>query len=108
MDEWVVWFYVEPFTLHLKRDRGRHPFTRIALVLVPFLVSLPDTASVITPMGHWVQANKHAGDERCVLILKSKEYVNQNPKHEYQWPRISNILKKKFHHDSLVSHKLPL
>ena len=20
MDEWVVWFYVEPFTLHLNRD----------------------------------------------------------------------------------------
>ena len=23
MDEWVVWFYVEPLTLHLNRDRGR-------------------------------------------------------------------------------------
>ena len=22
MDEWVVWFYVEPFTLHLNRDKG--------------------------------------------------------------------------------------
>ena len=24
MDELVVWFYVEPFTLHLNRDRGQH------------------------------------------------------------------------------------
>ena len=40
MDEWVVWFYVEPFTLHLNRDRGRHLFP-IALILV--VVQCPST-----------------------------------------------------------------
>ena len=24
MDEWVVWFYVEPFILYLNRNRGQH------------------------------------------------------------------------------------
>ena len=31
MDKWVVWFYVEPFTLHLIRDRGPTP-------IVPYCV----------------------------------------------------------------------
>ena len=48
MDEWVVWFYVEPFTLHLNRDRGQHLLSPIVLVPVP--VPVPDTASVITPL----------------------------------------------------------
>ena len=49
MDEWVVWFYVEPFTLHLNKDRGWHLLSPIVLVLVPVPVPVPDTASVITP-----------------------------------------------------------
>ena len=48
MDEWVVWFYVEPFTLHLNRDRGLHLLSPILLVPVP--VPVLDTASVITPL----------------------------------------------------------
>ena len=50
MDEWVVWFYVEPFTLHMNRDRGQ--FLLSPIVLVPVLVSalVLDTASVITPI----------------------------------------------------------
>ena len=49
MDEWVVWFYVEPFTLHLNRDRGWHLLSPIVLVPIPVLVLALDTASVITP-----------------------------------------------------------
>ena len=49
MDEWVVWFYVEPFTLQLSRDRGRHLLSPIVLVLVPVLVPVLDTVSVFTP-----------------------------------------------------------
>ena len=45
MDKWVVWFYVEPFTLHLNRDRGRHLLSPI--ILVPVHVS--DIASVSEP-----------------------------------------------------------
>ena len=50
--EWVVWFYVEPFTLHLNRDRVRH-------LLSPLfwfwfwswsLSQYRNTASVITPL----------------------------------------------------------
>ena len=47
MDEWVVWFYVEPFTLYLNKDRGWHLLSPIVLVAIP--VPAPDTASVITP-----------------------------------------------------------
>ena len=32
MDEWVVWFYVEPFTLDLSRNRDKYP---IVLASVP-------------------------------------------------------------------------
>ena len=49
MDEWLAWFYVEPFTLHLNKDRGWHLLSPIVLVLVPVPVPVPDTASVITP-----------------------------------------------------------
>ena len=48
MDEWVVWFYVEPFILHLDRDRGQHLLSPIVLVPVP--VQVPDTDSVFTPL----------------------------------------------------------
>ena len=47
MDQWVAWFYIEPFTLHLNRDRNQHLFSPIVLVPVP--VPVPDTAGVITP-----------------------------------------------------------
>ena len=47
IDEWVVWFCVEPFALHLNRDRVPHLSFPIVLVMVPVLV--PDTASAITP-----------------------------------------------------------
>ena len=50
MDECVVWFYEEPFTLHLNRDRGRHLLSPIVLVQVPVPVLVPNTASVITPL----------------------------------------------------------
>ena len=46
MDEWVVWFYVEPFTLHLNRDMGRHLLSPMVVIPVP----VPHTASVITPL----------------------------------------------------------
>ena len=49
MVEWVVWFYVEPFTLHLNRDRGQHLLSPIVLVSVLVPVPVADTASVITP-----------------------------------------------------------
>ena len=42
MDKWVVWFYVEPFTLHLNSDKT-DTFCLSPIVLVPVL----DTASVI-------------------------------------------------------------
>ena len=35
MDEWVVWVYVEPFTLYLNGDRDRQLLSPIALVPVP-------------------------------------------------------------------------
>ena len=44
MDEWVVWFYEEPFTLHLNTD-GADTYC-LPIVLIP--VPVPDTASVIT------------------------------------------------------------
>ena len=47
MDKWVVWFYVEPFTLHLNRHRAWHLLFPIVLALVPIPVSVLDTASVI-------------------------------------------------------------
>ena len=34
MDEWVAWFYVEHFILHLNRDRGWHLWSPIVLVPV--------------------------------------------------------------------------
>ena len=43
-------YYIEPFTLHLNRDRGQHLSSPIVLVLVPVPVSVPYTASVITPL----------------------------------------------------------
>ena len=45
MDEWVVWFYAEPFTLHLNRDGGWHLLSPIILVLVP--APVPDRAGVV-------------------------------------------------------------
>ena len=51
MDEWIVWFYVEPFILHLKRDKNLYLLPPITLVPVSVPVSTPDTASVITPSG---------------------------------------------------------
>ena len=36
VDEWVVWFYVELFTLHLNRDSGQNLLC--PLVLIPVLV----------------------------------------------------------------------
>ena len=49
IEEWVVWFYVEPFTLQLNRDRDQHLLFPIVLVLDPDPVPALDTASVITP-----------------------------------------------------------
>ena len=53
MDEWDVWFYVEPFTLYLNRHRGQNLLSTIVLVPVPVPVSVADKASVITAL-HWV------------------------------------------------------
>ena len=50
MDEWVVLFYVEPFTPHPNRDRAWYLLFPIVLVPVPFPVHVPDTASVITQL----------------------------------------------------------
>ena len=69
MDEWVVWFYMESFTLHMNRDRGRHLLSPIFLVPfpVPVLVTVPDTVSVITP---WFF--KHRTQFRTHLSLLGK------------------------------------
>ena len=44
MNKWVIWIYVEPFTLFLNRDKGRHLLSPIVLVPVP------NTANVIIPL----------------------------------------------------------
>ena len=50
MDRWVLWFHVEPLTVHLNRDRDQYLLSPIVLVPVPVpAVPVPDTASVITP-----------------------------------------------------------
>ena len=53
MDEWVVWFYIGPFTLHLNRDRA-DIYCPHCSVEVPVPVLVPDTASVIIPLGRFV------------------------------------------------------
>ena len=50
MDRWVLWFHVEPLTVHLNRDRDQYLLSPFVLVPVPVpAVPVPDTASVITP-----------------------------------------------------------
>ena len=72
MDEWVLWFYIKPFILHLKRDGANSycPPTVLVPVLVPFPAA--DTVSVITPLvnendreAKVVGANKNAF-QHCV------------------------------------------
>ena len=43
-------FYVEPLTLHVNKNRGQYLLSLIVLVPVLVPVSVPDTASVITPL----------------------------------------------------------
>ena len=50
MNEWILWLYVEPFTLHLNKDRSWHLLSHIGLVPVPVPAPVQDTASVITPL----------------------------------------------------------
>ena len=50
MDKWVVWFYVEPFTLFLNKDGGGHLSSPIVLVQIPVPVPVPVTNSVIPPL----------------------------------------------------------
>ena len=47
-DEKIVWFYVEPLTLHLNRD-GAVTYCPHSSGSGPAPVPVPDTASVITP-----------------------------------------------------------
>ena len=50
VDKWVVWFCVEPFTLHGNIDRSWHLLSPIVLALVPVPVPILGTANVITPL----------------------------------------------------------
>ena len=52
-DEWVVWFYVESFTLHLYRVRGLTPIVPHCSGSRPSPDPIPDTASVVTPWDQW-------------------------------------------------------
>ena len=73
MDMWVVWFYIEPVTLHLNRDRG----TLSPIVLVPVLVPDPvlDTASVIIPS----EAIVSQGHSRFCMCSVSHLYLFDTP-----------------------------
>ena len=69
MDEQVVRFYVEPFTLHLNRDNDLLSPIILILVLVPVLV--PDTVSMTTPLTVWVN--------RCVNRPQQQNINGQCP-----------------------------
>ena len=84
MDKQVVWFYVEPFTLHLNRDLGWHLLSPIVLVLVPVPVPVPDTASVITPwdrrlstMGMIRLKSSHKHMAISFLSVKGKKFCER-------------------------------
>ena len=68
MDEWVVWFYVEPFTLYMNRDSGRDLLYPIVLVPVP--VPVPDTASVITVRMKSLFISREFNEPLCSIRLQ--------------------------------------
>ena len=75
MDKWVVWFYVEPFTLHLNSD-GADTIVPIILVRVPVPVPVPDTTSVITPLQTRLK-NITFPQLRCQAVKTYERVVNR-------------------------------